>query len=147
MTTLLCKRQYIVQTLVAAAFASLAASTADADSCSRSREYLLGGLAGELPQPPESYKPLFNMCLETANLSNVKDSFILKDGGIGVITKRDSVAATAATLAEFCQKFPRATLRFATKSELLRSKSITELIKLSSGSTTSCRKIRGLSDS
>lgn len=117
-----------------------------ADSCSRSRELLLGGLVGELPQPPASYKQLFNTCLAAAGIANVKDSFLLKDGGIGVIPKRDEIAATAATLSEFCQRYPRATLRFATRSELQRLKSLSQLVQLSSGGATSCRKIMGLSD-
>lgn len=141
-----CRWSHMMRTLVLAALASLTASVAFADNCSRSREYLLGGLAGELSQPPETYKQLFNTCMAAASLSNVKDSFILKDGGIGVVAKRDTVAATATTLSEFCQKFPRATLRFTTKSELSRSKSLTQLIQLSSGGSTSCRKIKGLSN-
>lgn len=137
---------YVKRILAAGLLAALPIGTALADSCSRSREHLLGGLAGELPQPPASYKQLFNICLVAANLANVKDSFLLRDGGIGVIPKRDDIAATAATLSEFCNRYPRATLRFATRSEQQRLKSLTQLVQLSSGGATSCRKIMGLSD-
>lgn len=137
---------YVKRLLVAGLLTALPMGAAFADSCERSRELLLGGIAGELPQQPASYKQLFNVCLAAANLSNVKDSFLLKDGGIGVIPKRDELSATAATLSEFCQRYPRATLRFATRSELQHLKSLSQLVQLSSGGATSCRKIMGLSN-
>lgn len=137
---------YVKRLLVAGLLATLPVGAALADSCERSRELLLGGVVGELPQQPASYRQLFNICLAAASLANVKDSFLLKDGGIGVIPKRDEMAATAATLSEFCRRYPRATLRFATRSELQRLKSLTQLVQLSSGGATSCRKIMGLSD-
>lgn len=129
---------------IAAVLSSLAAAEASSDSCARSREYLLGGLAGDLPQGPQAYRQLFNTCIATADLANVKDAFILKDGGIGAVAKNDGVAATAATLSEFCQRFPRATLRFISKKELSRATTIAQTVQLSSGGITSCRKIKGL---
>jgi hypothetical protein len=131
--------------VIGAAALSALATTADAaDSCERSRDYLLGGLAGELPQAPQSYKQLFSICTATADLSNVKDAFILKDGGIGVVAKNDGVAATAATLSDFCRRFPRATLRFITRKDQARAKTIAQTVTIASGGATSCRKIQGL---
>jgi hypothetical protein len=69
----------------------------------------------------------------------------LKDGGIAVIAKQDSVAATAATLSQFCDAYPRATLHFLTRKELLQIKSIVNVIKISSTSSTSCQKVKGIS--
>jgi hypothetical protein len=130
---------------VAASLVS-AAATANAatDTCARSRDVLLGGLAGELPQPPQSYKQLFTMCIAVADMANIKDAYVLKDGGIGVVAKNESVGATAAALSEFCQRFPRATFRFISQSELSRSATVTRTVGISSGGSTSCRKIRGL---
>jgi hypothetical protein len=130
--------------MIAAGASSLAGAAAASDTCARSRDYLMGGLAGELPQGPQAYKQLFNTCLATAELANVKDAFILKDGGIGAVAKNDSLGATAATLSDFCQRFPRATLRFISQKELSRTVTIARTVTLSSGGITSCRKIRGL---
>ena len=77
-------------------------------------------------------------------MSNVKDAFVLKDGGIGAIPKQDTVAATAATLSRFCDAYPRATLHFLTKRELVKVASIASIVRISSTSSTSCQKIKGL---
>ena len=130
--------------LAAGVFTSLATTQAFADSCERSREFLLSGLAGELPQAPQSYTTLFNVCTATADLTNVKDVYILKDGGIGIVARNDSIAATAATLSEFCRRFPRATLRFISQSKSKRPMTIAQTVVVSSGGATSCLKIRGL---
>jgi hypothetical protein len=138
-------RNHRLALLIAAGALSALATTANAaDSCERSRDYLLGGLAGELPQAPQSYKQLFSICTAAANLSNIKDAFILKDGGIGVIAKNDGVAATAATLSDFCRRFPRATLRFISRKDQTRAKTIAQTVAIASGGATSCRKIQGL---
>src|SRR5262249_41049586 len=68
---------------------SIMANTAHAESCTRSREYILNGLAGDLAQTPQSYQSLFKICMATIELSNIKDAFLLRDGGIGAIAKRD----------------------------------------------------------
>jgi hypothetical protein len=128
----------------AAAMSMLATAAHASESCTRSRDYLLGGLAGELPQTPQSYKQLFNICTATADLSNVKDAYLLKDGGIGVVAKNDGVAATAATLSDFCRRFPRATLRFISRKDQERAKTIAQTVAIGSLSATSCRKIQGL---
>ncbi len=44
---------------------TLGVSTAHAESCSKSRDYLLGGLGGDLMLPPQAYQSLFKMCLAT----------------------------------------------------------------------------------
>ena len=124
---------------------SLFNSAAQAENCSKSREYLLGSLAGDLPMPPQAYEDFFKTCMTTSAMANVKDAYILKDGGIAVIPKQDSISATAATLSQFCNRYPRATLRFLTRKEIALTKSVAEIIRISSGSSTSCRKIKGIS--
>jgi hypothetical protein len=128
-----------------AVFLALAAGSARADNCGRSREYLLGNLGGDLALPSKAYDDLFKVCMATAAMANVKDAYILKDGGIAVIAKQDSLPATAATLSQFCDAHPRATLHFLTRKELLDVKSIASVIKISSTSSTSCQKIKGIS--
>ena len=78
-------------------------------------------------------------------MPNVKDAYILKDGGIAVVAKQDSIPATAATLSQFCDAYPRATLRFLTRKEMLLAKSVVSVVQMSSGSSTPCKKIKGLS--
>jgi len=121
-------------------------SPAYADNCGKSREYLLGGLDGELVLSPAEYDNLFKQCLATAVMSNVKDAYILKDGGIAVVPKQDTVAATATTLSQFCEAYPQATLHFLTKRERAQDKSLADIIRISSTSSTSCQKIRGLAE-
>jgi hypothetical protein len=128
-----------------AIFLALAVNGARAENCGRSREYLLGNLGGDLVLPPKAYDDLFKVCMAAATMANVKDAYILKDGGIAVIAKQDSLAATAATLSQFCDTYPRATLHFLTRKELLDVKSIVSVIKISSTSSTSCQKIKGIS--
>ena len=128
-----------------AVFLALAVTNARAENCTRSRDYLLGNLSGDLKMPPHAYEDLFKMCMATAAMANVKDAYILKDGGIAVIAKQDSVAATAATLSQFCDAHPKATLHFLTHKELLDVKSIVSIVKISSTSSTPCQKIKGTS--
>jgi hypothetical protein len=118
---------------------------ARAENCGKSREYLLGNSSGDLTMPPQAYENLFKICMATATMANVKDAYILKDGGIAVIPKQDSMAATAATLSHFCDAYPKATLHFLTHKELLEIKSIVNVIKISSTSSTPCQKIKGIS--
>lgn len=112
------------------------------NNCDKSREYLLDGLGGELLLKPIEYDNLFKRCLETAAMSNVRDAYILMDGGIAVVPKQDEVAATAATLSQFCDEFPRATLHFLTKPELTKNKSLGDIVRIPSTSSSSCAKIR-----
>jgi hypothetical protein len=128
-----------------AVFLAAGVTYAQAESCGKSREYLLGNLGGDLTMSPQAYENLFKICMTTATMANVKDAYILKDGGIAVIPKQDSVAATAATLSQFCDAYPKATLHFLTHKELLEVKSIVNVIKISSTSSTPCQKIKGVS--
>ena len=125
-------------------FLALVNGTAHAENCGKSREYLLGGLAGDLPMPPQAYEDLFRTCMATSAMANVKDAYILRDGGIAVIPKQDSISATAATLSQFCDRYPRATLRFLTRREIQLTTSVSGIIRMSSQSSTSCRKIKGI---
>jgi len=129
---------------VAALLLVVSNAHAATDSCERSRDALLGGLAGELPQAPQSYKQLFSTCLAVIDMANIKDAYVLKDGGIGVVARNESVTATATALSEFCQRFPRATFRFISQAEQARTATVVRIVGISSGSSTSCRKIRGL---
>lgn len=124
----------------------LSTAAARADNCDKSREYLLGGLAGDLEMPPQTYDDAFKICVVTAAMPNVGDAYVLKDGGIAVIPKQDTIAATAATLSRFCDANPRATLRFISKKDLLRAKSMPQIVRLSSMGATSCKQIKGLTE-
>jgi hypothetical protein len=115
-----------------------------ADGCMKSREYLLGGMAGDLVMPVASYANLFKICSATVVMPNVKNAYILKDGGIAVTPKQDTVAATAATLSQICESPPRATLRFLSKRDLKLSRSVLDIVRISSTSATSCKKLKGL---
>ena len=130
--------------LALAAGALLIAVTAgQAESCTQSREYILTSSPGDLPEKPQSYQELFKTCMETLGIANVKDAFVLRDGGIGVIPKRNDISATAAILSDFCQAFPSRTLRFVTPKEQFRIKTVPALVKLASTSATPCKKIMG----
>jgi hypothetical protein len=129
----------------AAALLAFTAGAAQAESCGKSRDYLLGSLGGDLMMPPQAYKDLFNVCIKASAMANVKDAYVLRDGGIAVVPKQDSVAATAGTLSQFCDAYPRATLHFLTAKEMLLAKSVAAVVQISSTSSTSCKKIKGIS--
>lgn len=128
---------------IVCAGALLVAAPAQAESCDKSRNYLLGGSAGELPAPPQAYQSLYKTCLETVSLPNIKDAFVLRDGGIAVIPKQDTISATAATLSRFCDAHPRATLRFLSRKDLQRATSVARIVQMSSTGSTSCAEIKG----
>jgi hypothetical protein len=119
------------------------ASPAPAESCSKSRDYILLNSAGDLPQRPKVYQDLFKNCLDTLQMSNVKDAFVLKAGAIAVIPKIDGVAATANTLAQFCTRFRAGTLRFIARRELSDAANIARVVDMSVSGATSCRRITG----
>jgi hypothetical protein len=119
------------------------AHPAYAESCTRSRDYVLSNAAGDLPQKPQSYQDLFKICLEATQLSNVKDAFILKDGAVAIVPKQDDVASTARTLAQFCSRFPRGTVHFVTRRELPDAAILSRAVKISSRGSTPCHKIVG----
>jgi hypothetical protein len=95
-------------------------------------------------RPAKEYDDLFKQCMATAAMANVKDAYVLQDGGIAVIPKQDTVAATAATLSQFCDAYPRSTLHFLTQRERAADKSLADIVRISSTSSTSCPKIKGL---
>lgn len=110
------------------------AGTARADSCAKSRDYILEN-AADLPQKPQAYQELFKNCLETLQLSNVKDAFILQVGAIAIIPRNDSVSATASTLAQFCTRFPKGNLHFIGRKVQPQAASISRAVRLSTQST------------
>jgi hypothetical protein len=124
---------------------ALVANGARAEGCGKSRDYLLADLGGDLALPPQAYDDLFKKCLATTAMSNVKQAYILRDGAIAVIAKQDNVAATAATLSQFCDTYPRATLHFLTQKEQRDVGSIANIVRIKSTSSTPCQKIKGLS--
>lgn len=136
-------RRVVLAALFVGALTPSLMSPASAESCSKSRDYLLEGRAGELPQPSESYRSLFRICLDTLSMPNVRDAFVLRDGGIGAIAKQDTISATAATLSRFCDAHPRATLRFLSRKDLQRGATIGRVIQMSSTGFTSCPQIKG----
>lgn len=122
---------------------TMAGGSAYAESCTKSRDYLLGNLGGDLIQPAQAYQGLFKTCLATIAMTNVKDAFVLRDGGIAVVPKQDTVALTAATLSAFCNAYPRGTLRFLNRKDLLQATSVVRVVQMSSTGSTPCRKIKG----
>jgi hypothetical protein len=131
--------------MLALLLVGLAAAPARAESCTRSREYILSDTGAELPRQPSAYQQLFKICLDTLTMTNVRDAFILRDGGIAVVPRIDDVRTTANTLAQFCQRYPGSTLRFVTRGEIPIIASMGRAVDIASGGATSCRKITGTS--
>lgn len=117
--------------------------SASAESCTRSLEYILDGLAGDLPRPAADYQSVFKVCIEALKLSNVKDAYVLKDGGIALDPRRNTLTATAVTLAQFCQQFPKGTARFLTPQEQRKPRTVGLIVMLSSKNVTPCRTVQG----
>lgn len=113
-----------------------------AESCTRSTEYIFDGLAGDLPRATAFYRNLLKTCMETLTLPNVDDAYVLKDGGIAIKAKRNTVAATAGTLAQFCQNFPEGVARFITVKEQRRTLTVGTVVMMSSADSAPCHKIR-----
>jgi hypothetical protein len=120
---------------------ALHASPALADNCSKSRDYILERAYDDLPRRPRSYQELYQSCLHSLQLPNVKDAFVLKSGAVAVLPRDDSVAATAGTLARFCTRFPRQTLRFITRREARRANNVAYVVQLGTSQSTPCQKI------
>lgn len=118
-------------------------TTAQADSCAKSRDYILANASGDLPRRSKSYQELYKSCLQTLQLPNVKDAYVLKSGAIAVLPRNDSVPATAGTLAQFCTRFPQQTLRFITRKEKRVVNNIARVVQLSTSQSTPCQKISG----
>jgi hypothetical protein len=115
---------------------------ASAENCTRSRDYILNDLAGALPRPAGSYQALFRTCLETLKFGNVRDAYVLKDGGIAIVPRDDGLIATARTLAQFCRQFPDGTLRFITRRDMQHGLTTGLIVLMSSAGADSCSRIR-----
>lgn len=124
-------------------FAVGLASPAAAENCSKSREYILDGLAGDLAKPAANYRDLFKVCVQALAIANVKDAYVLKDGGIAIAARRNTLAATTETLAQFCQQFPKGVARFLTPREQRNNPTVAIVVMLSSRGATSCKEISG----
>jgi hypothetical protein len=118
-------------------------SGAAADSCARSRDYILEGLGGELTKSSRTYQDLFKICIQTLALPNVKDAYVLKAGLIAIDPQRNTVMATASTLAQFCRRFPHATARIFTPGEQRQAKTVGLVVMMPALRAKSCQAIRG----
>lgn len=74
-------------------------------------------------------------------MSNVREAYVLKYGGIAVVPKRNSITATTETLARFCDAFPRSTLRFVTNREMRHGLTVGLVVMLPRAGSASCREI------
>ena len=133
----------IARLAVATAVLVLGADAAFADSCAKSRDYILQGMAGELIRSARTYQSLFKVCLQTLALPNVKDAYVLKAGLIAIDPRRNTTMATAATLAQFCRQFPHNTARIFTPSEQRQAKTVGLVVMMPALSARSCQSIRG----
>lgn len=122
--------------------ATVISGAAHAESCSKSRDYLLTE-ASDLPQRPSIYQALYRDCMDTLELPNVQDAFVLKVGAIAVIPKRDTVAATASTLAQFCERFPRGTLHFIKRKDRALAARMSKAVQMTAVNPTPCVRIKG----
>jgi hypothetical protein len=127
--------------LTAALVTVFAGGPACADGCARSLDYILNDLAGELPRPAAAYRTLFDVCAQTLAIVNVHDAYLMKDGGIAILPKKDSVFATANTMAAFCRKFPHNTPHFITRRESQHGLTTGLVVMMRSVNSDSCQKI------
>lgn len=118
------------------------AGTARAESCTKSRDFILTN-SSDLPQKSKIYQELFRNCLDTIAFSNVKDAFVLKAGAIAVLPRQDTVAATASTLAQFCERFPHGTLHFIGRKDRVQAANIAHVVVWFSPRATPCERIKG----
>lgn len=119
------------------------AGSAHADSCEKSRDYILEGLAGDLVKSGKVYQDLFKVCQETLNFSNVKDAYIIKAGAIAIDPLRNTTMTTAATLAQFCQRFPHGSVLFLTPREQRQARTVGLAVMMSGANATACSKFSG----
>ena len=121
----------------------LGVTGASAESCAKSRDYILEGMAGELIRPASTYQKLFKVCLQTLALPNVKDAYVLKAGLIAIDPRRNTTMATASTLAQFCRQFPQSTARIFTPGEQRQAKTTGLVVMMPALTARSCQAIRG----
>lgn len=129
--------------LVVSLLAVGVAGQAAASSCARSRDYILEGLAGDLTKRATVYQDLFKACIETLTFANVKDAYVLKAGTIAIDPARNTIMATAGTLAQFCERFPHGSVRFLTPAEQRRARTVGLIVMMSAGNATMCKTVRG----
>jgi len=130
--------------LLAAAVLALGTGGAVAsDGCAKSRDYILQGMAGALTKPARLYLDLFKVCLQTLELPNVKDAYVLKAGLIAIEPRQNTPTAAAATLTQFCRRFPRSTARVFTPGEQRQARTIGLTVLMPALSTKSCQTMRG----
>jgi hypothetical protein len=128
--------------LLAAAVLAIGTDSAVASGgCAKSRDYILQGMAGALTKPARLYQELFRVCLQTLELPNVKDAYVLKAGLIAIEPQRNTLMATATTLTQFCQRFPRSTARIFTPGEQRQAKTIGLTVLMPALSAKSCQSI------
>jgi hypothetical protein len=121
----------------------LHAVEARADSCGKTRDYILASASDDRARSPQLYRKLYQSCLQILQMSNVKDAFVLKSGAIAVLPHNDSIPATAGTLAQFCTQFPRQTLRFIARREARIANNVALVVQLGTSQSTPCQKIVG----
>jgi hypothetical protein len=81
--------------------------------------------------------------METLTLPNVKDAYILKAGLIAIDPRRNTVMATASTLAQFCRRFPRGTARIFTPAEQRQARTVGLVVMMPALDAKSCQAMRG----
>jgi len=130
--------------LLAGAVLALGSGSAVAsDGCAKSRDYILQGMAGALTKPARLYQDLFKVCLQTLELPNVRDAYVLKAGLIAIEPRQNTLTAAAATLTQFCRHFPRSTARVFTPGEQRQAKTIGLTVLMPALSAKSCQTMRG----
>jgi len=115
--------------------------SSSAESCSKSRDYILAGFVGALSGPAELFRESFKICLEALTLVNVQDAFVLRDGSIAIVPVRNTTFATAQTLAQFCQRFPKGTVHFLTPKK--NTLSVGLVVTKTPTATSSCKNVLG----
>lgn len=135
-------RHHLTCVCAVVACLGVCAVEARAESCGKSRDQILAS-ASDLPRSPRTYQELYKSCLEALQMSNVKDAFVLKVGAVAVLPRNDSLSATAGTLAQFCTRFPRETLRFIGRREARLVYDIGAIVQLTASLSTPCPKITG----
>lgn len=131
-------------TLLAAPLLALALTTqASADNCEKSRDYILQGMAGDLPRPAADYQRLFKACREALAFPNVKDAFVVKAGTVAIDPRSNTALATAGILAQFCQRFPRGSVRFLTAQEQHQARTVGLIVMIPAANPTRCQTVGG----
>lgn len=130
--------------LLATLLLTLGARGAEAaGGCTKSRDYILQGMAGALAKPARLYQDLFKVCLQTLELPNVKDAYVLKAGLIAIEPRQNTLMAAASTMTQFCRRFPRSTARIFTPGEQRQARTIGLTVLMPALSAKSCQSMKG----